>query len=109
MITSGVLRAYGNDIGRLQRLIDPLLAAGLFWLCTLYSGVAEHPDRLLVRALLWVIVITAVVLPSQKLYQSYRQLSLFTLTRRLTIGWLLVVCGLRFVGFASKLTGYFSR
>jgi putative colanic acid biosynthesis UDP-glucose lipid carrier transferase len=109
MIPSGVLRAYGNDIGRLQRLIDPLLVAGLFWLYTHGSGVAEHPDRLLVRALLWVIVLTAVVLPSQKLYQSYRQLSLLTLTRRLTIGWLLVVSGLMFVGFASKLTGYFSR
>jgi putative colanic acid biosynthesis UDP-glucose lipid carrier transferase len=85
------------------------LVAGLFWLCTHDSGVADHKERLLVRALLWVVVLTAVILPRYKLYQSYRQLSLLTLTRRLTIGWLMVLAGLMLVGFATKLTGFFSR
>ena len=79
MMHSGVLRAYGNDISRLQRLIDPFLLAGLFVLCTHASGVADQQDRLLVSALLWVVVLSAVVLPINKLYQSYRQLSLVTL------------------------------
>ena len=106
---NGVLRAYGNDISRLQRLIDPLLLAGLFALCTHASGVAVQTDRLLVHALLWVVVLSAAVLPMNKLYQSYRQQSLVTLTRRLTIGWLMVLSGLMAVGFASKLTAKFSR
>jgi putative colanic acid biosynthesis UDP-glucose lipid carrier transferase len=109
MMHTGVLRAYANDISRLQRLIDPLLLAGLFALCTHASGVAVQTERLLVHALLWVVVLSAAVLPINKLYQSYRQQSLVTLTRRLTIGWLMVLSGLMAVGFASKLTAQFSR
>lgn len=105
---SGVLRAYGNGISRLQRLIDPLLVAGLFWLCTGRLGSVDKYG-LLVQALLWVAGLAALVLPSGKIYQSYRQSSLFTLARRLSVSWLMVLSGLLVVGFATKLTARFSR
>ena len=108
MMHSGLLRAYGTGIARLQRLIDPLMVAGLFWLCTgHFQSVARHDLHL--QSLIWVAGLSALVLPGGKLYQSYRQSSLLSLARRLSISWLMVLCVLLVVGFATQLTTSFSR
>lgn len=109
MMHSGVLKAYGNDISRLQRLIDPLLVSGLFWLCTHRFGDSGSSEALLLEAMVLVAVLSAVLLPTGKLYQSYRQLSLFTLARRVSASWLLVLTGLLGLGFVFRVTASFSR
>jgi putative colanic acid biosynthesis UDP-glucose lipid carrier transferase len=57
----------------------------------------------------WVLGLTALLLPSEGIYSSYRQRSLFTLARRLTGRWLLVVTALLLLTYATKTTAVFSR
>lgn len=106
---AGVLQVYGNSLSRLQRLIDPLVVTGLFWLCTYRSSANPSYGDLLLGAMIAVAAFAAVLLPNAKLYQSYRQLSLFSLARRVSGGWLLVITGLLILGFLTKDTARFSR
>ncbi|TVS02360.1 MAG: undecaprenyl-phosphate glucose phosphotransferase [Cyanobium sp. PLM2.Bin73] len=104
-----MLRLHSGDLNRLLRLLDPLLVMGLFVL--LVSG-PMGPDRFGQNALLSTLLVglvTALILPQFKLYQSYRQSSLLTLMRRLTTSWLLVVGGLLALAFGAKVSETFSR
>jgi len=105
---AGLLRAYGDDLYRLQRLLDPLLVTGLFSLLALPrtspSSTSEH-----LAALLLVGLVTAFILPQGRLYQSYRQSSLFTLLRRLSVSWLLVLSALFTVAYSLKVSAEYSR
>lgn len=105
----GKLQIHSGDLNRLLRLLDPLLAMVLFWL--LVSG-PMGPDRFARNAVLAPLVVglvTALILPQFKLYQSYRQSSLLTLMRRLTTGWLLVLGALLALAFGAKVSATFSR
>ena len=105
---SGLLRAYGSDFHRLQRLLDPLVVATLFWWVVLprTHGGSAREDLV---ALLLVGVASAVVLSQGRLYQSYRQASLFSLFRRLSVSWLLVLATLLTLAFALKVSANYSR
>jgi putative colanic acid biosynthesis UDP-glucose lipid carrier transferase len=103
----GLLRLLAADLARLQRLADPLLAAGLFQLFEGHRAV--HADLLLLPTWVWVLAFTAILLPSEGIYASYRQRSLLTLARRLTGRWLLVVTALLLLTYATKTTAVFSR
>lgn len=105
----GVFRAHGHDLSRLQRLGDPLLVTALFWLTVVRFPASSLQEHLLAQALLWVAGLTTLILPTGQPYQSYRQSSLFTLARRISVSWLMVLAGLLLVGFATKLTASFSR
>jgi len=105
---SGLLRAYGDDLNRLQRLLDPLLMTLLFWLLVLPHTQASSGREDLV-ALLLVGLATALVLPQGRLYQSYRQASLLTLLRRLSISWLLVLASLLTIAYGLKVSANVSR
>ena len=61
-----------------------------------------------IRALT-VFMLTALILPAGKLYRSYRQTSLWTLVRRVSISWVLVLTVLLLLGFLLKLSASFSR
>jgi len=104
----GALHHYGKDINRLQRLLDPLMVAGLFTLIMRSRG-ESLPTDLLFPPEIWILLLTSLLLPSGKLYQSYRQQSLWTLLRRLTISWMMVLNGLLVVAFAAKQSADFSR
>ncbi len=56
-----------------------------------------------------VVLLTVLILPAGRLYESYLQASLFTLLRRLTIAWLLVVGGLLLWAFTFKVSAELSR
>jgi putative colanic acid biosynthesis UDP-glucose lipid carrier transferase len=104
-----MLRLHSGDLNRLLRLLDPLVVMALFWL--LVSG-PMGPDRFGQNALLATLVVglvTALILPQFKLYQSYRQSSLITLMRRLTTSWMLVVGALLALAFGAKVSATFSR
>ena len=105
---TGFLRLHANDLTRLQRLIDPLFVATSFNLLVLdrVSTVLPLEAGL---ALVVVAVLTALILPQGKLYQSYRQHSLLTLLRRLSLSWLVLLAALFALAFATKLSGLFSR
>ena len=104
----GALHHYGKDINRLQRLLDPFMVAGLFTLIVRTRG-ESLPTGLLFPPELWILLLTSLLLPSGKLYQSYRQQSLWTLLRRISLSWLMVLNGLLVVAFAAKQSADFSR
>ena len=100
----GLLHLYANDLDRLQRLVDPLLATALFAVV-----VAPQTPGLSGVTTILVGCLTALMLPQGRLYQSYRQASLLTLFRRLTVSWLLVLSTLFSLAFAAKVSDSFSR
>ena len=105
---SGLLRAYGDDLNRLQRLVDPLLVTALFrWLVLPRTQGSSGREDLV--ALVMVCLASAVVLPHGRLYQSYRQASLLTLLRRLSVCWLLVLAGLLSLAYGLKVSANYSR
>lgn len=87
---TGFLRLHANDLTRLQRLIDPLFVATSFNLLVLDRVSTVLPLEAAL-ALVVVAVLTALILPQGKLYQSYRQHSLLTLLRRLSLSWLVLL------------------
>lgn len=105
----GALRTHAADLARLQRILDPLLVTGLYWALVMIELGAY--ERLSQVPLSWVVVglTTALILPQGRLYESYRQSSLFTLLRRLSITWLLVLAALLVLAFAVKVSAVFSR
>ena len=104
---SGLLRLHGQDIARLQRLLDPLVLTLLFvgldsggsWL----GSEAGFPFWLLVP------LAALLMLPRAGLYSSYRHRSLRVLIRRLTASWLLMLGLLLMAAFLSKSSASFSR
>ena len=91
----------------MQRFADPLLVTLLFGWVQSFS--APHQASAGYHVELIVLLLTALVLPSGKLYQSYRQASLWTLARRISASWALVLMGLLVLAFATKDTANFSR
>ncbi|QPN59152.1 sugar transferase [Synechococcus sp. CBW1002] len=101
----GLLRLHGNDLARVQRVLDPVLAAGLFVLLDHRREI----DPLVLPTWLWIMAFTALMLSSGGVYASYRQASLFTLARRVSSRWLLVLTALLLLTYLTKTTASFSR
>ncbi|MEB3258377.1 MAG: undecaprenyl-phosphate glucose phosphotransferase [Cyanobacteriota bacterium] len=99
----GLLRLYGKDLNRVLRILDPSLITALF---LLVKGDGEIP---LATTALAVFLLTALILPTGKLYRSYRQTSLWTLARRVSLSWALVLTGLLLLGFLLKVSDSYSR
>lgn len=106
-ILGGFLRVYSRDLARLQRLLDPLVVTLLFSL--LKGTTAAAATVLVLPPWLWVLLCTVVLLPGAGIYETYRQKSLFTLARRVSQGWLLVLSTLLLLSFLTKTTLSFSR
>jgi putative colanic acid biosysnthesis UDP-glucose lipid carrier transferase len=107
MPIGGLLRQYGDDLSRLQRLLDPLIAAGLFVL--IVGHISGPPYPMMLPRWLWVLLLTALILPSGNLYASFRQASLLLLARRLTSRWLAVIGSLLLLAYITKTSALFSR
>jgi putative colanic acid biosynthesis UDP-glucose lipid carrier transferase len=107
-VPSGQLRASGADLARLQRLGEPLLLAVLF-LAFDTSAVRALGEGAWLLIALTVFLLAALLLPAGKLYQSYRQTSLWLLVQRVVFSWALLLAALLLVGFAAKITSTFSR
>ena len=103
----GRLHLHGSDISRLQRALDPLGVTLLFLL--LGGPKAWDTSSLTLQPWLWVLVSCLLLLPTSGIYASYRQRSLFTLMRRVSSGWVLVITALLLLSYASKSTANFSR
>ncbi|MEA5423751.1 undecaprenyl-phosphate glucose phosphotransferase [Synechococcus sp. CCY9202] len=105
---AGLLRIHAKDVTFLQRLLDPLGVAVLFWLL-LGPSRAFHLPGALLPPIVWVLLVSAVVLPSASLYSSFRQRSLISLARRVSSGWASVLALLLLLSFLAKLSASFSR
>jgi putative colanic acid biosynthesis UDP-glucose lipid carrier transferase len=101
----GQLRQHGKDFARLQRLLDLLVPAALF---QLFNPDANQ-QPLLLPSWLWVLILTAAILPSSGLYSSFRSRSLFSLARHVTRAWLLVLASLLLLIFVTRTSASFSR
>jgi putative colanic acid biosynthesis UDP-glucose lipid carrier transferase len=101
--SGGLLQLYGNDLNRLLRLLDPTLITALF-----LAAVSPSDIPLPTRAVT-VFLLTALILPSGKLYRSYRQTSLWTLVRRVSTSWSMVLTAVLLLSFLLKLSSSFSR
>ena len=99
----GALTRYRKDLSRLQRLLDPLVVMLLFW------GLDVRPSSFNPTIVVLVGLVTAILLAQGRIYEGYRQASLWTLLRRLTTSWLLVLGALLLWGFAAKVSVEFSR
>ena len=104
---SGQLRLHGEDIARLQRLIDPL-AITLLFIATNEPTLTPILGGSLPT---WLLVCFSVVLFLRRagIYNSFRSRSLLTLARRVTSGWLLVLTALLLLSFTTKTTASYSR
>jgi putative colanic acid biosysnthesis UDP-glucose lipid carrier transferase len=104
---NGILRQSGGDLARLQRLGDPLVAAGLFQL--LVGQYIPEPSPLLLPSWLWVLALTAFLLPSGGMYGSFRQGSLKKLSIKVANRWLAVLMAILFLTYITKSSEYFGR
>jgi putative colanic acid biosynthesis UDP-glucose lipid carrier transferase len=103
----GILREYGDDLSRLQRLLDPLIAAGMFLLIVGKSPGPPYP--MFLPRYVWVFLLTALILPSGDLYSSFRQASLLVLVRRVTSRWFIVIGSLLLLAYVTKTSALLSR
>ena len=104
---AGLLKLHGEDIARLQRLFDPLAITLLFIGFNDSSLTASSEGALPPWSCVGLCVV--VFLRRAGIYSSYRSRSLFTLARRVTTSWLLVLTALLLISFATKTTAFFSR
>ena len=102
-LKGGFLRLHGKDLNRLLRLSDPGLLTALF------VAIQRHSRPVEITIALAVFLFIALVLPSGKLYRSYRQSSLWVLMRRVALSWALVLTGLLFIAFLLKVSADYSR
>ena len=86
-----------------MRVLDPILITALFLAAASGSGVPLPSNALTI------FLLTALILPTGKLYRSYRQTSLWTLVRRVSISWALVLTALLLLAFLLKVSANFSR
>lgn len=98
----GFLHSNGKDLNRIQRWLDPLVVSLLFTLLV-------EQARQLPESVLLVMSVVALVLPQGRLYQSYRQASLITLARRLTVSIFCAFSGLLILAYGFKISATFSR
>lgn len=103
----GVLQLHGQDISRLQRLLDPLVLTLLFLQLDPQSRLAASVGWLPP----WVVLALSVIvlLPRAGLYTSYRHRSLQLLVRRITTSWLMTLGVLLALAYFSKSSDSFSR
>ena len=104
---AGLLSLHGEDITRLQRLFDPL-AITLLYIALNGSSLGALPDGAL-APWCWVAICAVIFLRRGGIYSSYRSRSLFTLARRVTSSWLLVLMALLVINYLTKTTASFSR
>ena len=104
---NGILRQSGGDLARLQRLGDPLVAAGAFQF--LVGQYIPEPSPLLLPCWLWVLGLTALLLPSGGMYGSFRQSSLKDLALKVTNRWLTVMMVMLMLTYVTRSTEYFGR
>jgi hypothetical protein len=103
----GLLRDHARDLHRLTRWTDPLLVMVLFWML-----VSDDLKEILYGewgffSTILVGLCTAIILPHGKLYQSYRQITLVVLWRRLSTSWLLVLGALLALIFLTRLSTFY--
>ena len=103
LFSGGLLRVYGKDLNRLLRVLDPTVITALFLAAASGSGLSL-PSKALT-----IFLLVALILPAGKLYRSYRQTSLWSLVRRVSISWALVLTALLLLGFLLKVSANFSR
>ena len=104
---NGILRQSGGDLARVQRLVDPLLASGLFQY--LVGQYIPEPSPLLLPSWLWVLVLTALLLPSGGMYGSFRQGSLRDLFIKVSNRWITVIMTILVLTYVTKSSEYFGR
>ena len=104
---NGILRQSGGDLARIQRLGDPLVATGLFQL--IVGQYIPEPSPLLLPSWLWVMVLTALLLPGGGMYGSFRQGSLKDLATRVNNRWLAVLMSILILTYVTKSTEYYGR
>ena len=101
------MRLHGQDIARLQRLLDPLVLSVLFLVFN--SGGRWMGSDALIPFWALVPLASFLILPRAGLYASYRHRSLRLLVRRITTSWLLILSLLLAVAFLTKSSASFSR
>jgi putative colanic acid biosysnthesis UDP-glucose lipid carrier transferase len=106
---AGVLRDHARQLHRLILWTDPLLVMALFWSLVYHHCPSNLHGELGFVSTIVVGLCTALILPHGKLYQSYRQITLVALWRRLSTSWLLVLGALLALAFLTRHSTDYSR
>lgn len=104
----GILHQYASDLIRMVRILDVVIPAFLFWWIAGWEGATLESPWFWIFPIS-VVLLSAVIFPISGLYETYRQRSLFTLLRQVTMSWLLVLSALLLEAFVAKVTQRFSR
>lgn len=107
MLPAGALRRYGEDIQRLHRLLDALMAPLLLGLIAEYRLGSFSTGAQVLGLLVGLAV--AMLASEVGLYDSFRARSLQNLLRRLLLLWGLMVGGVSLGLYAFKLGSIYSR
>jgi putative colanic acid biosynthesis UDP-glucose lipid carrier transferase len=105
----GWIYTKARDIARLQRFLDPVGLVLNLILWKLLRFFPDYSDQFFVPFIVLVFLLSLILLPQWGIYYSFRLRSLWSLARRLTIGWLSVLSCLLLIGFLSKTSTLFSR
>jgi putative colanic acid biosysnthesis UDP-glucose lipid carrier transferase len=107
LVPGGVLRRYGQDLAQIQRWVDMLGVSLLLWAV---SGCTAAPwGRLEQTIALIAALMVALVAPRLGLYESFRASSHWSLMRRLSLLWLVLVGGVSLGLFLFKVGALVSR
>lgn len=102
-----MLRHYGRDLSRIQRLLDPLGVALLLWLIALQIREPFALQEQLLAAFGAALVLT--VAPLLGLYGSFRERSHWSLLRRVSSLWSILVGAITLGLFTLKVGQNYSR
>jgi putative colanic acid biosynthesis UDP-glucose lipid carrier transferase len=90
-----------------KNLLNPTTIVVSFAVCTFAYGESFNSDYLVLAIL--VFLISAQVFDDIDIFRSWRDVFPATAGRKVLFDWLIVVAVLLFLGFATKLSGHFSR
>src|SRR5213083_334322 len=90
-----------------KHLLSPAAIVATFVLCTLVYHVTLSGEYVLLAVL--VFLISAQIFDDVDVFHSWRDIRPAAAGRKILLDWLIVVAILLFLGFATKLSGYFSR
>ena len=90
-----------------KNLLNPTTIVAVFAICTFAYGESFNSDYLVLSIL--VFLISAQVFDDIDIFRSWREVFPTTAGRKVLFDWLIVIAVLLFLGFATKLSGHFSR
>lgn len=103
----GILKQYSSNVMLAQRLMDPLIAAGILFFLVNIRGESFNMSYVVLSII--TVLLVLIVFDAFQIYRSWRGLSLAVEIRSIFAAWLVVLSVLLLFGYITKTSIYFSR